>query len=85
MISIGGILFGLLFIVFGVSCVKWNYRVANSLRELTFLSTLGGGDIYNGVKLLGIVSILFGLTIAFGLWQGLLGLVTDPFVNMFHK
>lgn len=82
MITIGGIFFGLFFVVFGVSCIKWNYIVANNLREFQFLSTIGGGDIYNGVKVLGIVSIFFGFTVALGLWQGLLSIVTEPFSHL---
>jgi hypothetical protein len=79
MISIGGILFGLFFIAFGISCVKWNYVVANNLREFDFLATMGGGDIYNGVKVFGIICILLGLTIGLGLWQGLLSIISEPF------
>jgi hypothetical protein len=82
MISIGGILFGLFFVAFGVSCIRWNYVVANNLRELDFLSTIGGGDIYNGVKMLGIICILLGLTIGFGLWQGLLSIISEPFGHL---
>ena len=79
MISIGGIIVGLLFLAFGISCVKWNYTIANNLREFDFLSTMGGGDIYNGVKIFGVICILLGFTIALGLWQGLLSIVSEPF------
>ncbi len=82
MISIGGIVFGLLFVAFGASCVKWNYVVANNLRAFDFISTVGGGDIYNGTKVLGIVCILFGFTIGLGLWQGLLSLISTPFLDL---
>ena len=69
---IGQIFFGLLLVAFGVSCVRWNYKVANTLSELDFLAKIGGGDVYNGTKVLGIVSILLGITVGLGLWQGLL-------------
>jgi len=82
MITIWGVLFGLFFIAFGVSCIRWNYRVANNLRMFDFISTMGGGDIYNGTKVLGIVCILFGFTVGLGLWQGLLSLITTPFLDL---
>ncbi len=82
MISIGGILLGLFFIAFGISCVKWNYTIANNLRQFDFLATMGGGDVYNGTKLLGIICILLGFTIALGLWQALLGIVSVPFTQL---
>jgi hypothetical protein len=85
MISLGGILFGLFFVAFGVSCIRWNYTVANNLRQFDFISSMGGGDIYNGVKVLGIICILFGFTIGLGLWQGLLSLVSEPFTHLIGR
>ncbi len=80
--SVGGVIFGLLFIGFGIACVRWNYTIANNLREFNFLSTMGGGDVYNGTKVLGIICILFGFTIALGIWQALLGIITGSYVNL---
>ena len=65
------ILFGILFIAFGIACVKWNYKVADMLREFDSLSKFG--DVYSSTKVLGVLCILLGITIALGLWQGLLG------------
>ena len=80
--SIDGVFFGLLFVAFGVACVKWNYTVANNLREFQFISTMGGGDVYNGTKVLGILCIFLGFTIALGIWQMLLGALTGSFVGL---
>ena len=79
---LGQILFGALFIAFGVACVKWNYVIANNLREFDFIATMGGGDVYNGTKVIGVLCILLGFTIALGLWQALLGIVVSPYLNL---
>jgi uncharacterized membrane protein YkgB len=80
--SLAGVIFGLLFVAFGVACVKWNYTVANNLREFDFISTIGGGDVYNGTKVLGVLCILFGFTIMLGIWQMLLGMLTGSYVGL---
>ena len=72
---IGQIFFGLLLIAFGVACVRWNYKVADALRDFDSLAKIGGGDVYNGTKVLGVISILLGFTIALGLWQGIVNMV----------
>ena len=63
------ILFGIIFLAFGVSCVRWNYTVANNLREFGFIEKMGGGDVYNGTKLLGIICIFLGFATMFGLFN----------------
>ena len=77
--SIGGVLFGLLFVAFGIACVKWNYTVANNLREFQFISTMGGGDVYTGTKFLGVICVIFGITIILGIWQLILGMVIGSY------
>jgi len=71
------ILFGSLLIIFGVCCIRWNYKVADMLRDFDSLARFG--DIYSGTKLLGVISILIGLTIVFGFWQGIVTLVLSTF------
>ena len=76
---IGQIFFGLLFVAFGVSCIRWNYKIADALRDFDSLAKIGGGDVYNGTKVLGIISVLLGFTIAFGLWQSIVNMVLGAF------
>ena len=76
---IGQIFFGLFLVAFGVACVKYNYKIADALRDFDSLAKIGGGDVYNGTKVLGIISILLGITVGLGLWQGLLSWILGIF------
>ena len=69
---------GVALIAFGVSAIRWNYTVANNLRELGFVEKLGGGDIYNGTKVLAIICIFLGFAIAFGLFNLAVGTLSPP-------
>ena len=77
-----GIFFGILLIAFGISTVRWNYIVANNLREFRFLSTIGGGDIYTGTKFFGIICIFIGLTLVFGLWQAVVNWMLSSYSGL---
>ena len=76
---IGQIFFGLLLVAFGVACVKYNYKIADALRDFDSLAKIGGGDVYNGTKVLGVISILLGITVGLGLWQGIVTWIMSMF------
>jgi ABC-type microcin C transport system permease subunit YejB len=76
---IAQIFFGLFLVAFGIACVRWNTKIADALRDFDSLAKIGGGDVYNGTKVLGVISILLGITITLGLWQGLLSWIMGIF------
>jgi ABC-type microcin C transport system permease subunit YejB len=76
---IAQIFFGLFLVAFGIACVRWNSKIADALRDFDSLAKIGGGDVYNGTKVLGVISILLGITITLGLWQGLVAWIMGIF------
>mgnify|MGYP001120859907 CR=1 FL=1 len=78
---LGQILLGLILIVAGVLLIKYNYQVSNNLRISFAEQHMGSGGSYLLWKIIGVVVIIAGLTVMFGLSDNVLAWIFSPLTN----
>lgn len=66
----------------GIAVLKYNYQVANSLRISFAEQHIGSGGSYTLWKILGVLIVIAGMTVVFGIYDEILGFILSPLTNI---
>ncbi len=69
----------------GILVLKYNYQVANNLRISFAEQHMGSGGSYSLWKIFGVLIVLIGLTVMFGIWDNILNFILSPVTNAFDN
>jgi hypothetical protein len=84
MITLKGIIFGILAIIFGILGLKYNYQIVNFTGRQDWIEDkLGGGTTFVAYKLFAILLVLVGILAATGLINPLLNGILSPLKHTF--
>jgi hypothetical protein len=78
---VGQILIGLILVGVGILLLKNNYQVANNLRISFAEQHMGSGGSYLLWKIIAVVVVIAGITVAFGLHDNFLAWIFSPLTN----
>jgi hypothetical protein len=84
--SIQGFFIGLILIILGTLGIKFNYQITNNLGTMESVERfLGPGRQYAFYKLLGILFIIVGFFVMFGVFNDILNFIFTPLRNALSR
>ena len=84
--SIAGFFYGVILIFIGFLILKYNYQVTNMFsRNNVFERYLGSGSTYFVMKIAGLLVMLLGLLMMFGLADDTLRWLVSPLTNLISR
>ena len=84
--SVAGFFYGIILIFIGFLVLKYNYQVTNMFsRNNVFERYLGSGSTYFVMKMAGVLVMLLGLLMMFGLADDALRWLVSPLTNLLSR
>lgn len=71
-------------IIGGILILKNNYQVANNFRISFAEQHMGSGGSFALWKVFGVLIILAGMTVVFGIYDNILSWALSPLTNLFN-